>query len=80
MFSDAKKDVQRTNNEMKIFVNHSDGFTMQYNNPENSAYINSRLQLVRKHFVRMSKGFDVESNASLPAVPCPASETGALER
>lgn len=62
---------------MKIFVNHSDGFTMQYNNPENSAYINSRIQLVREHFIKMSEGGDIGSNASLPAVPCPAPETGA---
>lgn len=60
----------------QIFVNHTDGYTMQYNNPENSAYITSRIQLVRQHFLKLSKGRDVGANASLPAVPCPASLAG----
>lgn len=59
----------------KIFVNHSDGYTMQYNNPENSQYITTRIELVRQHFVKMGQGLDTGANASLPAVPCPASPT-----
>ncbi|KAK8089614.1 glycoside hydrolase, partial [Apiospora hydei] len=54
------------------FVDHSDGFTLQYNNPANSEYTNSRIQLIRKHFVAMSQGTEIPSNEDLPAVPCPA--------
>lgn len=60
-----------TKSIMQIFVNHSDGYTLQYNNPENSAYTNSRIQLVRQHFVAMSQGLNISANASLPYVSCP---------
>jgi len=59
--------------DCSIFVNHTDGFTMQYGNPANSAYTNSRIQLVRQHFVKMSEGRNITANATLPLVPCPAS-------
>lgn len=58
-----------------MFVNHSDGFTMQYNNPQNSAYITSRVQLIHQHFTKMSQGLNISANASLLAVPCPAPST-----
>ncbi|ORY65935.1 glycoside hydrolase superfamily [Pseudomassariella vexata] len=54
------------------FVNHNDGLTMQYGNPANSAQVNSRIQLIRKHGTAMSVGTDIGANATLPSVPCPA--------
>ncbi|KAI0879314.1 glycoside hydrolase superfamily [Hypoxylon argillaceum] len=54
------------------FVNHSDGFTLQYGNPSNSAYTNSRIQLIRKHFIAMSQGKIIGAQAPLPPVSCPA--------
>ncbi|KAK6865885.1 glycoside hydrolase [Apiospora arundinis] len=54
------------------FVDHSDGFTLQYDNPANSEYTNSRIQLIRKHFLAMSQGVHIPSDEDLPAVPCPA--------
>ena len=44
---------------------------MQYGNPGNSVNINSRIQLIRQHFIKMSTGKDVGINAALPAVDCP---------
>ncbi|KAI1859760.1 hypothetical protein JX265_010209 [Neoarthrinium moseri] len=58
--------------DCNTFVDHSDGFTLQYNNPTNSEYTNSRIQLIRKHFVAMSQGKEIPANETLPAVPCPA--------
>ncbi|CAN8098789.1 unnamed protein product [Discula destructiva] len=66
------RDVPNCNN----FVYHADGYTMHYNNPLDSAYVTSRVQLVRQHFTKMSSGQDIGANASLPAVPCPASPSG----
>ncbi|KAI0486556.1 glycoside hydrolase superfamily [Xylaria cf. heliscus] len=54
------------------FVNHSDGFTLQYGNPSNTAYTNSRIQLIRKHFISMSQGKNISAGEPLPPVPCPA--------
>ncbi|KAI0974383.1 glycoside hydrolase superfamily [Xylaria arbuscula] len=54
------------------FVDHGDGFTMQYGNPNNTAYTNSRIQLIRKHFIAMSQGKTIGPGESLPPVPCPA--------
>lgn len=48
---------------------------MQYNDPANSDYINSRIQLVRQHFVEMNKGLNISADTSLPDVTCPASPT-----
>jgi mannan endo-1,4-beta-mannosidase len=59
--------------DCSVYVNHTDGFTMQYGNPANSAYIDDRIRLVRQHFERMSAGQNISANASLPVVPCPAS-------
>lgn len=56
----------------KIFVNHSDGFTMQYGNPANSEYVDDRIKLVRQHLMDMAHGVYISENSTLPAVPCPA--------
>lgn len=59
--------MTRANNSQS-FVEHNDGFTLQYNNPENSAYIDGQISLVRQHYFRM-QGIDVDEY--LPAVACP---------
>ncbi|KAI8635191.1 glycoside hydrolase superfamily [Xylariaceae sp. FL1651] len=57
--------------DCSTFVNHDDGFTLQYGNPNNTAYTNSRIELIRKHFVAMSQGRNISPNEALPVVPCP---------
>jgi len=51
-----------------IYVNHSDGFTMHYGDPNNSAYINGQISLVREHLFAMQ---NISVNSYLPAVACP---------
>ncbi|MCJ1311097.1 hypothetical protein MMC25_004767 [Agyrium rufum] len=51
-----------------IFVNHTDGYELQYGNPLNSAQNNTQISLIRQHFFRMM-GQTVSSY--LPAVACP---------
>ncbi|KAI1356948.1 glycoside hydrolase superfamily [Xylaria sp. FL0043] len=58
--------------DCSTFVNHSDGFTLQYGNPNNTDYTNSRIQLIRKHFIAMSQGKSIDAGEPLPLVPCPA--------
>ncbi|GAW21677.1 hypothetical protein ANO14919_112000 [Xylariales sp. No.14919] len=62
----------RNGPDCDTFVNHSDGFTLQYGNPNNTAYTNSRIQLIRKHFIAMSQGKNIDPKEPLPSVPCPA--------
>ncbi|TKA75487.1 hypothetical protein B0A49_02018 [Cryomyces minteri] len=50
------------------FVNHSDGFTLQYGNPANSAQVNGQISTIRQHFFRM---LGKVVGADLPAVACP---------
>ncbi|KAL1860435.1 hypothetical protein Daus18300_009209 [Diaporthe australafricana] len=66
--------------DCSVFVNHTDGFTLQYGNPAYSAYTDSRIQLIRQHSVKLSQGEDISANASLPVVPCPASPDGPSRR
>ncbi|KAI2629701.1 glycoside hydrolase family 5 protein [Hypoxylon sp. NC1633] len=54
------------------YVDHSDGLALQYGNPRNTANQNSRIQLIRKHFMAMSQGKEIAPDEPLPAVPCPA--------
>lgn len=50
-----------------IFVNHSDGYALQYGNPLNTRKNNTQISTIRQHFFRMQN----ESVTSyLPAVPC----------
>ncbi|KAK6954366.1 hypothetical protein Daesc_004333 [Daldinia eschscholtzii] len=58
--------------DCKTYVDHSDGLALQYGNPKNTANQNSRIQLIRKHFVAMSQGKEIPPDEPLPAVPCPA--------
>ena len=50
-----------------IFVNHTDGFTLQYGNPANTVQNNTQISTIRKHFFKM-QGLAVTDY--LPAVPC----------
>ena len=54
--------------DCRVFVNHSDGFTLQYGNPLNTEKNDTQISKIRQHFFRMQN----ESVTSyLPAVPCP---------
>ena len=51
-----------------VYVNHSDGFALQYGNPTNTLQNDTQIATIRQHFFRMQN----ESVSSyLPAVPCP---------
>ena len=50
------------------YVNHSDGFALQYGNPLNTAQNDTQIATIRQHFFRIQN----ESVSSyLPAVACP---------
>lgn len=51
-----------------IYVNHTDGETLQYGNPENTVQTNTQISEIRQHLFRM-QGRNVSSY--LPPVPCP---------
>ncbi|KAI1320234.1 glycoside hydrolase superfamily [Xylariaceae sp. FL0255] len=57
--------------DCSTFVYHGDGFAMQYGDPNNTAYIDGRIEIVRGHFVAMSQGKNIGANATLPVVSCP---------
>ncbi|KAJ9156952.1 Glycoside hydrolase [Coniochaeta hoffmannii] len=61
------------------FVNHADGFTLQYNNPANSAYTTSRIKLIRQHLVQMGQDVSISEDAALPSVACPAAVVAGME-
>ena len=52
----------------KQYVNHTDGYELQYGNPLNTAHNNSQISQIRQHFFRM-QGLQVGAN--LPPVACP---------
>ena len=54
--------------DCRRFVNHSDGFTLQYGNPANTVKNNTQISVIREHFFRMQ---GVEVGGYLPAVACP---------
>jgi len=58
--------------DCQIFVNHSDGFALQYNNPLNSANTTGQISLVREHFFAMK---NITVSSDLPAVACPGPST-----
>jgi mannan endo-1,4-beta-mannosidase len=53
---------------MQIYVNHTDGFTMQYGNPSNTAYTNGQISTVREHYFAMQ---NITVDSYLPSVACP---------
>ncbi|KAF2108535.1 glycoside hydrolase superfamily [Lophiotrema nucula] len=52
------------------FVDHNDGFTLQYGNPKNPANYTDQIAKIRQHLFKM-QGQLVSSE--LPAAPCPGS-------
>ncbi|KAK2765501.1 hypothetical protein FQN54_008355 [Arachnomyces sp. PD_36] len=54
--------------DCESYVDHSDGYTLQYGNPANTEQNNTQIATVRKHLHRL-KGETVGDY--LPAVPCP---------
>ena len=53
---------------VQIYVNHTDGFTMQYGNPSNTAYTNGQISTVREHYFAMQ---NITVDDYLPSVACP---------
>ena len=51
----------------EIYVNHTDGFTMQYGNSNNSALTNKQISTIRQHFFKMQNEM---VSSYLPAVAC----------
>ncbi|KAF4627128.1 hypothetical protein G7Y89_g11026 [Cudoniella acicularis] len=50
------------------FVDHNDGLTLQYGNPNNTETVNSKISIIRQHYFAMQ---DVSVDSYLPAVACP---------
>jgi len=55
--------------DCSVYVNHTDGFTLQYNNPLNSNATNGRIATIREHLLRM-KGRS-PGPVALPPCKCP---------
>lgn len=72
--------IQARLTELQVFVNHTDGFTLQYGSPANSDYTDSRIQLIHQHSVKLGEGQNISADADLPVVPCPASPDGGSRR
>jgi mannan endo-1,4-beta-mannosidase len=53
---------------MQTYVEHSDGFTMQYGNLNNTAYTNGQISTVREHYFAMQ---NITVDDYLPSVVCP---------
>ena len=51
-----------------IYVNHSDGYTLQYGNPLNTVQNNTQIATIREHFFAMQNEI---VSSYLPCVPCP---------
>lgn len=51
-----------------IYVNHSDGYTLQYGNPALTVQNTTQISTIRQHFFRMQ---NETVSSYLPAVPCP---------
>ncbi|KAG0649670.1 hypothetical protein D0Z07_3947 [Hyphodiscus hymeniophilus] len=52
----------------EIYVDHADGYTMQYGNPTNTDTVDSKISLVREHYFAMQ---NITVDSYLPAVACP---------
>lgn len=51
------------------YVNHSDGFTLQYRNPANTAQNNTQIETIRNHFFKMMG--QSPGPVALPLAACP---------
>jgi mannan endo-1,4-beta-mannosidase len=52
-----------------IYVNHSDGYTLHYNDPDNTVQTNTQIAEIRSHFFAMKD--QSPGDIALPPVPCP---------
>ncbi len=55
-----------------VYVNHSDGYAMQYGNPANTVQNDTQISAIRQHFFAMR---DVDVDSYLPCVPCPGNRS-----
>lgn len=53
--------------DCEIFVNHTDGYTLQYGNPLNTAHNNTQISTIRQHFFKMQ---NESVTPYLPAQAC----------
>jgi mannan endo-1,4-beta-mannosidase len=53
--------------ETQAYVNHNDGFSLQYGDPSNTAAINTQISTIRKHYFAMQS---ISVDSYLPAVAC----------
>lgn len=63
-----------------IFVNHTDGYTMHFNDPSNTVHNNTQIGYVRDHLFRMKNEEPTNFTGSipLPLAPCPGALTNSL--
>ncbi|KAI9880662.1 MAG: hypothetical protein M1830_001666 [Pleopsidium flavum] len=54
--------------DCNVYVNHSDGFTLQYGNPANTLQEHTQIGLIRQHLFKMQ---NVVVGNDLPGVACP---------
>lgn len=54
--------------DCETYVNHGDGYTMQYGNPNNTDVVNAKISMVREHYFAMQ---NITVDSYLPAVACP---------
>ncbi|EPE07182.1 glycoside hydrolase [Ophiostoma piceae UAMH 11346] len=57
--------------DCSTYVDHVDGFTLQYGNPLNSADTNARIKLIRQHLMAAGQKKSITADAALPPVACP---------
>lgn len=61
--------------DCKVYVNHTDGFAMQYGNPANSEMEDAQIEIVRQHMFKL-QGKSVGLATPASACPGPAYEAG----
>jgi mannan endo-1,4-beta-mannosidase len=54
--------------ESQTYVNHTDGFSLLYGDPNNSPAINTQISTIRKNYFALQ---NITVDSYLPAVPCP---------
>ncbi|KAH8747880.1 glycoside hydrolase superfamily [Hyaloscypha finlandica] len=50
------------------YINHTDGYSLMYGNPNNSAKIDAQISTIRQHYFAMQ---NITVDSYLPAVACP---------
>lgn len=52
----------------QTYINHTDGYSLMYGNPDNSAKIDAQISTIRQHYFAMQ---NITVDSYLPAVACP---------